>query len=216
MSALRIPIPALKVVVFLVALVPLARLVVLGFTGGLSANPIEFITRSTGTWTLVLLLVTLSVTPLRILAGWSSLAALRRMLGLFSFFYASLHLSTFVWFEHWFDVPAMLQDVIKRPFVTVGMTAFVLMTPLAATSTNAMVRRLGRRWQTLHRLVYAIAVLGVLHFWWVRAGKNDFADPTVYALVTAVLLGFRVVQYVRRRRARALLQPGGGRRRSRA
>lgn len=211
-----IPLPAIKGLVFLAALVPLARLFVLGYTGGLGTNPVEFVTRSTGTWTLVLLLVTLTVTPLRVLTGWGWLAALRRMLGLFAFFYATLHLGTFVWFEHWFDFAAMLADVIKRPFVTAGMTAYLLLIPLAATSSNAMIRRLGRTWQRLHRLVYAIALLGVLHFWWVRSGKNDFADPTLYAAVAALLLGFRVVQYLRRRRSRARRQASGGSRRSSA
>lgn len=213
---MRLSTPILKLIVFVAALTPLARLFMLGFTDGLGANPIEFITRSTGTWTLVLLLVTLAVTPVRVLAGWGWLAPLRRMLGLYTFFYASLHLATFVWFEHWFDLAAMAADVIKRPFVTAGMTAFALLIPLAVTSTNTMMRRLGRRWQALHRLVYAVAILGILHFWWIRAGKNNFADPSIYGAVTAVLLGFRVLQYVRRRRARARLQPAGGKRRSSA
>jgi sulfoxide reductase heme-binding subunit YedZ len=121
-----------------------------------------------------------------------------------------------VWFEHWFNLAEMLTDVLKRPFVTAGMAAYLLMSALAATSTNAMIRRLGRRWQALHRLVYAIAALGVLHLWWAKAGKNDLAQPRIYALVVALLLGFRIVQYLRRRRARARLQSVGGKRRSSA
>jgi len=214
---MRIPVRVAKTVVFVAALLPLARLLLLGFTNQLGANPVEFVTRSTGTWTLVMLLVTLGVTPLRVLSGFSALASLRRMLGLFAFFYATLHLTTFVWFEHWFAPAEMLADVLKRPFVTVGMAAYLLMSALAATSTNAMIRRLGgRRWQALHRLVYAIATLGVLHLWWAKASKNDLAQPQIYALVVAVLLGFRVVQYARRRRARARLQSSGGNRRSSA
>ncbi|MBW6493065.1 MAG: sulfoxide reductase heme-binding subunit YedZ [Burkholderiaceae bacterium] len=213
---MRIPARVTKVVVFVVVLLPLVRLLVLGFANQLGANPVESVTRSTGTWTLVMLLVTLSVTPLRVLSGFSSLAALRRMLGLFAFFYAALHLLTFVWFEHWFNVAEMLTDVLKRPFVTAGMAAFLLMSALAATSTNAMIRRLGRRWQALHRLIYAIAALGVLHLWWAKAGKNDLAQPRIYALMVALLLAFRFFQYARRRRARSRLQSSGGKRRSNA
>ena len=183
---------------FAAALLPLLRLVALGYADALSANPVEFVTRSTGTWTLVMLCATLSVTPLRRLLGWSWLLRLRRMLGLFAFFYAVLHFTTWVWLDQWFDPMSMIADIVERPFVTVGFTAFVLMLPLAATSTQAMMRRLGRRWQELHRLVYAIAVLGVLHFWWHKAGKNDLSEPMTYALVLAVLLGSRLV----RRRAR--------------
>lgn len=194
----------IRVGLFVSALVPLARLFVLGYADALGANPVEFVTRSTGTWTLVMLCVTLSVTPLRRLLDWPWLLRLRRMLGLFAFFYASLHFTTWLWFDQWFDPASMLADIMKRPFVTVGFTAFVLMLPLAATSTQAMMRRLGRRWQELHRLVYAIASLGVLHYWWAKAGKNDVADPFVYALVVAGLLAFRLAwRYLGRRRSSA-------------
>jgi len=186
----------LRACVFAAALLPLLRLVALGYADALSANPVEFVTRSTGTWTLVMLCATLSVTPLRRLLGWSWLLRLRRMLGLFAFFYAVLHFTTWVWLDQWFDPMSMIADIVERPFVTVGFTAFVLMLPLAATSTQAMMRRLGRRWQELHRLVYAIAVLGVLHFWWHKAGKNDLSEPMTYALVIAALLGFRVVWHL--------------------
>jgi len=183
----------LKPAVFLLSLLPLARLFLLGFAGELGANPVEFVTRSTGTWALVMLCLTLAVTPLRRLSGWNALVRLRRMLGLFAFFYASLHFTVFLWLEHWFDLAAMLLDVLERPFVTAGFLAFLLMVPLAATSTQAMVRRLGSRWLTLHRLVYLIAPLAVLHFWWHKAGKNEFTEPAVYGAVIALLLAARLV-----------------------
>jgi sulfoxide reductase heme-binding subunit YedZ len=180
------------VAVFVAALYPLARLILFGVTGQLGANPVEFITRSTGTWTLVFLCITLAVTPLRRLTGWNPLIRFRRMLGLYAFFYAALHFTTYIWLDQWFDVLSMLKDIGKRPFITVGFTAFVLLVPLAATSTRAMQRRLGRRWQTLHRLVYAIGVLAILHFWWMKAGKHDLAQPKLYAAIMIVLLGWRV------------------------
>jgi sulfoxide reductase heme-binding subunit YedZ len=139
-----------------------------------------------------MLCATLAVTPLRRLTGRNALARIRRMLGLFTFFYASLHLTTYVWLDQWFDVMAMARDIVKRPFITVGISAFALMLPLAITSTNAMMRRLGRRWSELHRLVYAVAPLAILHFWWHKAGKNNFFEPTIYGLVVAVLLGARL------------------------
>ncbi|XOD06387.1 protein-methionine-sulfoxide reductase heme-binding subunit MsrQ [Burkholderia sp. 22PA0099] len=181
-----------KPLVFLAGLFPLARLVVLGFTGGLGANPVEFVTRSTGLWTLVILCVTLAVTPLRRIAGLNALLRLRRMIGLFAFFYAALHFTTYFWFDKWFDLAAILRDVVKRPFITVGFAAFVLLIPLALTSPRAMVRRLGRHWQRLHRLIYAIALLAILHFWWMRAGKHDLALPKLYGAIVLVLLGWRV------------------------
>lgn len=198
----------IRVVVFVAALLPLLRLVALGRADALGANPVEFVTRSTGTWTLVMLCVTLSVTPLRQLLGWPWLLRLRRMFGLYAFFYAALHFTAWVWFDQWFDPASMIADVVDRPFVTVGFTAFVLMLPLAATSTRAMMRRLGRHWQELHRLVYAVAVLAVLHFWWHKAGKNDLAEPMIYAAVVAALLGFRALrQLVRRAGASARQAP---------
>ncbi|WP_186100600.1 protein-methionine-sulfoxide reductase heme-binding subunit MsrQ [Burkholderia gladioli] len=189
-----------KPVVFLAGLFPLARLVVLGFTGGLGANPIEFVTRSTGLWTLMILCVTLAVTPLRRLTGINALLRLRRMIGLFAFFYALLHFTTYFWFDKWFDLPAILKDVFKRPFITVGFAAFLLLIPLALSSPRAAVRRLGRHWQRLHRLIYAIAVLAILHFWWMRAGKHDLALPKLYGAIVLALLGWRVVVALRARR----------------
>ncbi|MES2000182.1 MAG: protein-methionine-sulfoxide reductase heme-binding subunit MsrQ [Pseudomonadota bacterium] len=196
MNAMRNPAPRViawaRAGLFVLALLPLARLVWLGFTDGLGANPIEFITHSTGTWTLVGLLATLSVTPLRKLSGWNWLLRLRRMLGLFAFFYASLHFITYIWLDQFFDLGAVLRDVIKRPFITVGFLAFVLLIPLAATSTNAMVKRLGgKNWQRLHRLVYVIAILGVTHYWWLV--KKDITQPLIYALILAALLAFRLL-----------------------
>ena len=196
MNAMRNPTPRViawaKAGLFVLALLPLARLVWLGFSDGLGANPIEFITHSTGTWTLVGLLATLSVTPLRKLSGWNWLLRLRRMLGLFAFFYASLHFITYIWLDQFFDLGAVLKDVIKRPFITVGFLAFVLLIPLAVTSTNAMVKRLGgKNWQRLHRLVYVIAILGVTHYWWLV--KKDITQPLIYALILAALLAFRVL-----------------------
>ncbi|HEU4851315.1 MAG TPA: protein-methionine-sulfoxide reductase heme-binding subunit MsrQ [Telluria sp.] len=181
-----------KAAVFVLALLPFVRIAWM-VLGGRLVEPIEFITRATGDWTLYLLCITLAVTPLRKLTGWNWLARLRRMIGLFTFFYAFLHFSAFVWFDHFFDLTAMWRDVLKRPFITVGFTAFVMLIPLALTSTNAMMRRLGgKRWQWLHRLVYIVAPLGVLHFWWMKAGKNDFAEPALFAVIVAVLLGVRL------------------------
>jgi sulfoxide reductase heme-binding subunit YedZ len=182
-----------KAVLFAAAMLPFARLVLFTYTEQLGANPIEFITRNTGDWTLYFLCITLAVTPLRRLTRWNGLIKLRRMMGLFAFFYAALHFTTFLWFDHFFDVQEMLKDVVKRPFITVGFTAFVLLIPLAATSTNRMVKWLGgRRWQQLHRAIYLIAPLGILHFWWMKAGKHDFAQPILFGAIVGVLLLLRV------------------------
>ncbi len=183
---------AVRGTLFALALLPFLRLVALGFTNGLGANPVEFLLRSLGTWTLVALLVTLAITPLRWLTGWAWLVRLRRMLGLFAFFYGTLHIVTYVWIDNFFDWSAITADIVKRPYLTFGFAAYALMAPLAATSTNAMVRRLGgRRWQRLHRTVYAIAILGVLHYWFHKLGKNDLATPMLFALVLTALLAAR-------------------------
>jgi sulfoxide reductase heme-binding subunit YedZ len=182
----------IKAAIFLLALVPLARMVYLTLTGQL-VEPLEFITRGTGDWTLYFLCFTLAVTPLRRLLKWNWLIKLRRMLGLYMFFYGLLHFMTFLWFDHFFDLQEMWKDVLKRPFITVGFTAFVLLIPLAATSTNAMVKRLGgKRWQWLHRLVYVIAPLAILHFWWMKAGKHNFTQPIIFGVILASLLLMRV------------------------
>ncbi|CDG85510.1 sulfite oxidase heme-binding subunit YedZ [Janthinobacterium agaricidamnosum] len=182
----------LKAVIFVLALIPFVRMVWLSYTGQL-VEPLEFITRGTGDWTLYFLCISLAVTPLRRIAKWNWLIKLRRMLGLFAFFYGALHFTTFLWFDHFFDIAEMWADVLKRPFITVGFIAFILLIPLAVTSTNGMVRRLGgKRWQWLHRLIYVIAPLGILHFWWMKAGKHNFAQPILFGLIVALLLAIRV------------------------
>lgn len=196
--ASRKAVAALKAIVFVVAAVPFVRLAigVFYFPDWLGANPAEFITRATGDWTLRFLLITLAVTPLRHLTGWNWLLRLRRMLGLYAFFYALVHLSSYVAFDHLFDVGEIVRDIVKRPFITVGFATLVLLIPLALTSTDAMVRRLGaRRWLMLHRLVYVIAPLGVLHFWWMV--KRDITEPAIYAMILTLLLGYRLFRRTR-------------------
>ena len=191
----------IKGCLFVAALLPFARLTVFTVMDKLGANPIEFITRNTGDWTLYFLCITLAITPLRRLLGWNWLIKLRRMLGLFAFFYATLHFTTFLWFDHFFDVDEMIKDVVKRPFITVGFIAFVLLIPLAATSTNRMTRLLGgKRWQALHRTIYLIAPLAILHFWWMKAGKHDFGQPILFGLMVAALLLARLYWRVARQR----------------
>lgn len=181
---------ALRAAVFVACLVPLALLLEGGWANTLGANPIEKVTRATGDWTLRLLLVTLAVTPARRLLGLHWLLRLRRMLGLFAFFYGSLHFASYLWLDQYFDWPAIAEDILERPYLTVGFSALLLMTPLALTSNGWMIRRLGgRRWQRLHRSVYAIAVLGVVHYWW--GVKADILAPLVHAAILAVLLGLR-------------------------
>jgi len=179
-----------KPLVFALCLVPLALLVQGGLTDGLGANPTEAITHTTGDWTLRLLLVTLAMTPLKRLVGRPWPIRFRRMLGLFAFFYACLHLITYAWIDQGLDWQGIVEDVVKRPYITVGFAAFVLLVPLALTSTRAMMRRLGRSWQRLHRAVYGIAVLGVLHYLWLV--KADTSDPLIYGGMLAVLLLARV------------------------
>lgn len=182
----------IKSAVFVAALIPLARMVYLTVTGQL-VDPLEFITRGTGDWTLYFLSITLAVTPLRKLSGWNWLIKLRRMLGLYTFFYGFLHFMTFLWFDHFFDLAEMWKDVLKRPFITVGFIAFVLLIPLALTSTNGMIKRLGgKRWQWLHRLIYVIAPLALLHFWWMKAGKHNFSQPILFIVIIGTLLLMRV------------------------
>lgn len=183
---------AIKVALFLASLLPFANMAWLTVQAALT-EPLEYITHQTGDWALYFLCITLAVTPLRRFTGWNWVIRLRRMLGLFCFFYALLHFTTFLWFDHFFDWSAMWKDVLKRPFITVGFIAFLMLVPLAATSTNGMVKRLGgKRWRWLHRLIYVIAPLAILHFWWMKAGKNDFAEPILFGTIVAVLLGLRV------------------------
>jgi sulfoxide reductase heme-binding subunit YedZ len=185
----------IKAGLFLFACVPFLRLIIFAYLDQLGANPLEAITRNTGDWTLYILCITLSITPLRRLSGWNWLLAMRRMLGLFTFFYAILHFLAFYWFDHFFDVQAMLIDVLKRPFIAMGFATFLLLLPLAVTSTNSMMRRLGKRWKTLHQLIYLIILTGLVHFWWMRAGKQNFAQPLLITVIAVVLLGSRVVTW---------------------
>jgi sulfoxide reductase heme-binding subunit YedZ len=187
----------IKAAAFALCLIPLGHLVYGIVTDSLGANPIEAVTRGLGDWALRLLLVTLAVTPLRRFTGINWLLRLRRMLGLFAFFYATLHMLTYVWLDQFFAWGFILKDITKRPFITVGFLSFVLLIPLAVTSTNAMMKRLGRNWSRLHRAVYAIGLLAVLHFWWMV--KADVREPALYAGILAVLLGLRVVWTARQR-----------------
>ena len=195
---------------FLLCLVPLGFLISRGASGALGPNPVEAITHFTGDWTLRLLLATLAMTPLRRLTGQAGLVRFRRMLGLFAFFYAVLHFTTYLWLDRFFELGTIAEDVLKRPYITVGFAAFVLMVPLAITSTQDWIRRLGRRWKRLHRAIYAIGVLGVLHYLWLV--KADLLEPAIYAIILAVLLGLRVpwadlaarIRSVRRRSPRVV------------
>ncbi len=186
---------------FAAALVPAVALGYRAFTGDLTANPVEYITNETGTWALALLTISLAVTPVRRLTGWNEVIKLRRMLGLFAFFYAVLHMLTWVVLLSFFDVPTMVEDVVERPFITVGMGTFVILLALALTSTTGSIRRLGRRWQQLHRLVYLAAIGAVVHFWWLV--KADVTEPRRWAVAVAVVLGFRVWWMLRTRRTGA-------------
>lgn len=180
----------LKPVAFIICLIPFGQLLYRAYTDDLGANPIETITRFTGSWSLLILLASLAVTPLRRLTGWNELIRYRRMLGLFAFSYATLHFTTYMVLDLYFDFGAIAKDILKRPYITVGFTALVLMIPLAVTSTSAMIRRLGKRWQQLHYLVYVIGILGVIHFYWLV--KSDITRPAQYGLVLAALLGYRL------------------------
>ena len=184
------PITLLRCVAFAAALIPAAALFYGYYTNDLTANPGDYITDQTGTWALAMLVISLTVTPLRRLTKWNELIKLRRMLGLFSFFYATLHMLTWVVLFHYFDLKLMIEDVVKRPFITVGMTTYLILLSLAVTSNRFAIRKLGRRWQKLHRLVYVAAIAAVIHFWWLV--KADITLPRRWAVVVAALLGFRV------------------------
>lgn len=195
--------PAAKPLLFAACLLPFAWLVFGIVAERLGANPAEYLIRSTGDWTLRFLCLTLAVTPLRVLAKLPPLARFRRMLGLFTYFYVVLHLVCYSVFDMGLDVGDIAKDIAKRPFILVGFSAFLLLTPLAATSFNRAIRALGaKRWQALHKLVYVVALLGILHFFWMRSGKNDFAEVAVYAVILAVLLGWRVWEWARKRASR--------------
>lgn len=196
--------PAAKPILFVAACLPFAWLVFAAFNDQLGANPAEALIRSLGDWNIRFLVLVLLVTPLRTLAGWPAMARLRRMLGLFVFFYASLHLLAYVWLDQGFVGGEVVADIGKRPFILVGMLAWTMLLLLALTSFNKAIRWLGaRRWQALHRLVYAVAGLAVLHFFWMRSGKNDYAEVAVYAVIFATLLGWRVVRSLTHRSSTA-------------
>ena len=193
-----------KLLVFPAALIPLARLGWKALHDGLGANPIEVITHSTGDWTLILILTTLSITPLRRITRQYWLIGVRRMIGLFAFFYGTLHFLTYIWLDKFFDLHEMWKDIAKRPFITVGFTAFVLLIPLALTSTQGWIRRLGgKNWQRLHRLLYATAVLGVIHYLWLV--KADKRKPLEYAFVLSLLLLYRIVVWIAEARKRVAI-----------
>ncbi|MEE9492611.1 MAG: protein-methionine-sulfoxide reductase heme-binding subunit MsrQ [Gammaproteobacteria bacterium] len=179
----------IKMLAFLLCLLPVMVLVVQFFQDRLGANPIEAITHETGEWALRFLLITLMATPASRLLGWRWAMRLRRMFGLFAFFYACLHLAIYLWLDQFFDWPEIWLDILDRPFITIGMLAFVLLLPLVVTSTNAMMKRLGKRWKKLHRLAYVIPLLGVLHYWWLV--KADVLEPLIYGVVLLVLLMMR-------------------------
>src|SRR5437588_1767134 len=182
----------LKVIVWALCLCPASLLAWKAFRGELGANPLSEITLSTGHWTLYLLLITLAISPLRKITGLNWLIRFRRLVGLFAFFYGCLHLMTYLWFDKFFDVQEIVKDIYKRPFITAGITAWTLMLPLALTSTAASIRWLGgRRWQTLHQLIYASGIAGVVHFWWLV--KRDLTRPEIMAVILSLLLGFRVL-----------------------
>lgn len=180
----------IKAVLFLLCLIPLARLIGLGLTDSLSANPVEFIERSTGFWALFLLLSSLTLTPIRLLTGRTWQLQFRRMLGLFMFFYACLHIATYFWLDYSFDWIAIAKDITKHPYVLIGFAAFILTVPLAVTSNNIMIKLLRARWKQLHQAVYLVALLGVVHFWWLV--KKDIREPLFYAVILALLLGVRI------------------------
>jgi methionine sulfoxide reductase heme-binding subunit len=191
--------PAAKPLLFITCLLPFAWLLYGALANTLGANPAEALIRSSGDWTLRFLCITLAVTPLRVMTGQPALARFRRMLGLFAFFYVVLHFLSYSWLDMSFELDAIVKDIPKRPFALVGFLAFVLMVPLAATSFNRAIKALGaKRWQTLHKLVYAVVLLGLLHFFWMRAAKKNFGEVAIYAAVIALLLGWRVVQRLKK------------------
>ena len=192
--------PAAKPLLFILCLLPFAWLLYGALTNQLGANPAEALIRATGDWTLRFICIVLTVTPLRVISGTPALARFRRMLGLFAYFYVVVHLLSYSGFDMGFDVSDIAKDIAKRPFILVGFSGFMLLTPLAATSFNAVIKAMGaKRWQWLHKLVYLIAGLALLHFFWMRAGKNNFAEVFVYAAIIALLLGWRVWQFLKKK-----------------
>lgn len=199
---------SLKPVVFALCLVPAARLVVDALRSQLGANPIEMITHETGDWTMILIMATLAITPLRRITGVNAFISFRRMIGLFAFFYGTLHFFTYIWLDKFFDLHEIVKDVYKRPFITAGFTAFVLMIPLAVTSTKGWIRRLGKKWTMLHRLIYFSATAGVVHYIWLV--KKDEAKPFFYATILAVLMLWRAgAWWIKRKTTSARLPETG-------
>jgi sulfoxide reductase heme-binding subunit YedZ len=194
-----------KVVVFLMALIPLGKLAIGAYLDALGANPIEKITHVTGYWTLTFLLITLTITPIKRLSGWLWLMRLRRMLGLFAFFYAVLHFSTYLVLDQFFDWDNIIKDIVKRPYITIGFSAFVVLIPLAVTSNDALIRRLGgKNWKTLHSLIYPCAIAGVVHFWWLV--KKDLTNPVIFASLLALLLGMRLAyRFINSRKGKEMM-----------
>jgi methionine sulfoxide reductase heme-binding subunit len=189
-----------KPVLGFLALLPLVWLIYAAFNNLLGANPAQYLVRATGDWAIRALCLVLAVTPLRVMTGWSALARLRRMLGLFVYFYVVLHLLSYSWFDMSFEWDDIVRDIPKRPFILVGFSAFVLLTPLTATSFNRAIKTLGvRRWQALHKSVYVVAGLAILHFFWMRAAKNDFGEVVLYAVILGVLLGWRLRNFLNKR-----------------
>jgi sulfoxide reductase heme-binding subunit YedZ len=191
--------PTAKPAIFLLWLLPFAWLLYAAIANQLGANPAQALVRATGDWAIRSLCLVLAVTPLRVITGCSALARLRRMLGLYVYFYVALHLLSYSWFDMGFDLEDIARDIPKRPFILVGFSAFVLLTPLAATSFNRAIKALGaRRWQALHRSVYVVAGLAILHFFWMRAAKNNFGEVVLYAVILGGLLGWRVRNYMKK------------------
>lgn len=187
-----------KALVFILCLLPLAVLVFKGFNQDLGANPVEFITRFTGKYALIFLCITLAVTPVRQILKLNSLIRFRRLLGLFVFFYALMHFTIWFWLDHNFDFSEMFKDVVKRPFITVGFIAFILLIALAATSFNKAMKSLGKNWQKLHYAIYPIAVLAIFHYYWIKSSKNNLSDVYLYGSIVLVLLSFRLFKRIRR------------------
>ncbi len=202
-------IKAIKAAVWVVCLLPVGFLALHAFRNELGANPIETITHETGDWTMILIMSTLAITPLRRITGINSLISFRRLIGLFAFFYATLHFLTYIWLDKFFDMHEVVKDVYKRPFITAGFTAFVLMIPLAITSTKGWIRRLGKKWTMLHRLIYVTAIAGVVHYIWLV--KKDEAKPFMWAFVLSILLLWRIGAWlIKRQKSAAAKVPEAG------
>ncbi|KAA3612501.1 MAG: sulfoxide reductase heme-binding subunit YedZ [Calditrichaeota bacterium] len=187
----------IKPVLVFFCLLPILYLIYAAFTDNLGANPIEELLRQTGFWTLIFLVATLSISPIRKFSGWNKIIQFRRMIGLFTFFYAFLHFGVYLGLDRFFEWPEIVEDISKRPFITIGFSAFILLIPLAITSTKGWIRRLGKKWKKLHYLVYLVAVLGVVHFWWLV--KKDITEPMIFAIIFTALFGIRTIKSQKRK-----------------